>query len=54
MKIVEMIAKAINKVWNFISLIAIIGLISAVVLFGISVFMPDNVVKVIEIIKGLL
>ena len=54
MKFFEVMAKAVNKIWNFTSTMLMICSISAFALFGIAMFMPDNAVKVIEMIKGLL
>lgn len=53
MKFLELVTKGIGKVWRFVTSIVMVCLISAVVLFCIAVFMPDNVLKAIEIIKGI-
>ena len=54
MKFFEVITRAVSKVWRFISTVCTIGLVAVFVLLAIALIMPDNLVKVIEIFKGIL
>ena len=54
MKLIEIIAGGIGKVWSFIVALITIGLVGGIGLFGLTVFMPDNVLRAIEIIKNLI
>ena len=54
MKLFEYLLKGIGSVWSFVATIATIGFISAIAFFGLTVFMPDQVLKAIEIIKNLI
>lgn len=47
------IAQAITALWRFISFLVKVSLIAAIVILILSVIMPDNALKVVEIIKGL-
>lgn len=53
MRILEVIKNAIAKIWKFSTLLITIVLLMAFVLFVLFVFMPDNVLNAIEIIKGI-
>ena len=46
--------KAIGKLWKFATNTITICLIASIVLFGLSILMPDNALKAVEIIKGLI
>ena len=47
------IAGAITALWRFITFTVKVCLLTAVVVLILSVIMPDNALKVVEIIKGL-
>ena len=54
MRLIELIAGGIGKVWSFLIALTTISLVCGVALFGLTVFMPDNVLRAIEIIKNLI
>lgn len=54
MKLIEIIASAIGKIWSLCSIILVIALLAGIIIFGLTVFMPDNVLRAIDIIKGLI
>lgn len=54
MKIFEYLLKGIGSVWKFVAKIATIAFISAIAFFGLIVFMPDQVLNAVEIIKNLI
>lgn len=54
MKLIEIISGAIGKVWNFATTILKSGLVFSMAIFVISIFMPDNVLRAIEIAKNLI
>lgn len=54
MRVFEIIASGIGKVWSFATSIVTICLVGGIAVFGLTVFMPDNVVKAIEIFTSLL
>ncbi len=54
MKFIEFIAKGIGCLWKFLSNIITISFIAVILLFGITVFIPQNVTNAIEIFKKLL
>lgn len=53
MKIVELIAKAIGKIWSFVATTICIASTATFVLFVIAVFFPDNIKVAIDIVKSL-
>ena len=54
MRLIELIAGGIGKVWSFATSIATICLVGGMALFGLTVFMPDNVLRAIEIVQNLI
>jgi predicted MFS family arabinose efflux permease len=54
MKFFSIIGKAIAKAWGFCTTIFKICLIASIVMFILTIFMPDNVMKAIEIVRGLI
>lgn len=54
MKFIEILAKGIGKIWNFCTSTITIALLSVVVLFVLTVIMPENMLNAIEIVKGLI
>ena len=53
-KILTAIIGAIRKVWSLLACILLVAIITAVVLFGITVFASEQVLQAIEIVKGLI
>lgn len=53
MKFLDLIAKAIGGLWKFVTTTFSLVLISAIAVFVIAIFMPDEVLQAIEIVKGL-
>jgi hypothetical protein len=47
------IAQVISALWQFITFMVKVCLLTAVVVLILSIIMPDNALKVVEIIKGL-
>lgn len=47
------VLEAIKAIWRLISFTIKVCLLAAVVVLVLSVIMPDNAIKVVEIIKGL-
>lgn len=54
MKLIEIITGAIGKVCSFAATILKSGLVFSMAIFVISIFMPDNVLRAIEIAKNLI
>lgn len=54
MRLIEIIAGGIGKVWNFATSVATICLVGGMGIFGLTIFMPDNVLRAIEIVKILI
>lgn len=54
MKFLEIIASAIGRVWSFATTIILISFISAIVFFGFTVFMPEQIINAVNIFKNLL
>ena len=54
MKFLEIISGAIGKVWSFITTLILITFLSALVFFGLTVFMPEQVLNAIEIVTNLI
>lgn len=54
MKIIELIAKGIGKVWDFCTDITKILILAVSVVFILTVIMPDHMVQAIEIVKSLI
>ena len=54
MKIIEIIANGISKIWGFATSIILMGLVFTATLFGLTVFFPDQVMQAFEIIKNLI
>jgi hypothetical protein len=53
MRLIELIASCIGKVWSFVFSLITICLVAVIMFFGITIFMPDNVVRAIEIFRSL-
>lgn len=53
MKLIELLAKCIGKVWDFCTRIISISLIVAFVLFVLTVFFPNQILGAVEIVKSL-
>lgn len=53
MKIISFIGRALRSVWRFSTRMVTICLISSLVLFGVTIFMPDNALKAIEIVRSI-
>lgn len=53
MKFFSVLAGAISKIWKFCTSTITICLIAGLVLFCITIFMPDNTAKAIEIVTKL-
>ena len=54
MKFLGALTAAIAKIWNFLTFILKAGIIGAIVLVALAITMPENAIKVIEILKGLI
>lgn len=54
MKLIEILASGIGKVWNFLASTVTIGLVGGMLFFGLMVFMPNEVLNAIEILKTLI
>ena len=54
MTLIQIIAKAIGKMWSFVTTILLIAVLVALVFFLLMVFMPDAMLRAIDIIKSLL
>ena len=46
--------KAIGKVWSFATIMALIATLAAFVIFIITIAMPENVSRALEIVKSFL
>jgi hypothetical protein len=53
MKFWEVVTSAISKLWKFCTLLVKIGLLMAFALFVLTIFLPDQVLNAIEIVKGI-
>lgn len=53
MKFLDLIAKVMGGLWKFVTNTFSICLVSAIAVFVIAIFMPDEVLQAIEIVKGL-
>lgn len=51
MLFIQLIAKAIGKVWSFITAIILIVVLAAIALFGLTIVMPANVLMALDIVK---
>ena len=54
MRLIEIIAGGIGKVWSFLTSIVTICLVGGMAIFGLTVFYPDSVLRAIDIIKNLI
>ena len=54
MAVLQIITKAIGKVWSFVTKALLIAVIIAFVFFVAMVIIPDDVLNAIELIKGLI
>lgn len=54
MKALETIAKVLKNLWKFLQVVILICLVSAVAVFILTIFMPDNVRQAIEIVRGII
>ena len=54
MKFLDFLGKVLGGLWKFATNIITITLVSAIVIFGITIFMPENVETALEIFKKLL
>jgi hypothetical protein len=52
MEIVQIIAKAISKIWSFVTAMILIAVVIAFVIIILTVLMPDNVLQAVDIITG--
>lgn len=52
MEFIQLIAKAIGKVWSFSTTIILIAIVIAFVVFVLAVLMPNNILQAVDIIKG--
>ena len=52
MAFIKIIANAIRRVWSFATAIVFIAVIIAFVVFALTIFMPDQVIGAINIVKG--
>lgn len=50
----RVIVKAIGKIWNFATRILSVAVIAAFIFAILTIFMPDNVLRAVEIFKGLI
>jgi LPS O-antigen subunit length determinant protein (WzzB/FepE family) len=53
MKLILFIAKSIAKLWKFFSIIMTISLIGIIILLSLSIIMPENVQKLLEIFRNI-
>lgn len=51
--VAKVIVKAIGNVWSFATIMAFITALATFILFTLTIVMPENVAKAIEIIKSL-
>ena len=54
MKIIELLASGIGKIWGFCTTIVLISVVSVIALFVMTVIIPDNVLLAFEIAKKLI
>lgn len=54
MKFLEVLKAATTKIWHFLTFTIKVGLIGIFVLLALAILMPENAMRVIEIIKGLI
>lgn len=54
MALIQLITKAIGKIWSFVITVFLIAVIVTLVFLLLTVFMPDAVLRAINIIKSLL
>ena len=53
-KVTKTVAKAVASIWKFCTRTFTICLIASIVVFCITLLMPQNMLNVIEIIRGLI
>lgn len=54
MKFIEFIAKGIGKVWSFCATLIILSITILSVLFIITAFVPDSILRAMEIFKSVI
>jgi hypothetical protein len=52
MKVLGIIGKVIVAIWNFLTVLTKISLIATFAILILTILMPDNASKAIEIVKG--
>ena len=54
MAFIQIVLKAIGKIWSFVSVAFLVAVLIAFIFFLLTVFMPDAILRAIDIIKTLL
>jgi hypothetical protein len=52
MAFLRALASAISKIWSFAKIITLIVLVFAIAVFILTVFMPDDVLRALDIVTG--
>ena len=52
MKLIEIIASGIGKIWGFATSLILMGVAITATLFGLTVFFPEQVTQAFEILKS--
>ena len=52
MGVIQLIAKGIGKIWSFATTLILIALVVSLVVFGLTIFMPDAMMRALDIVKG--
>lgn len=52
MAFIRAVAKAIGKIWSFAKIITLFVVVFAMVVFILAVFMPDEVLRALDIVTG--
>lgn len=54
MKLIEIIASAFGKIWGFATTLILIAILFGIGFFAISIFLPEQLINAINILKNLL
>lgn len=52
MKLIEIIAGAVSGVWKFVTTLILIAILFGIGFFAISVFLPEQLINAINILKN--
>lgn len=54
MKLIEILASAVGKIWGFATTLILIAILFGIGFFAISIFLPEQLINAINILKNLL